>query len=125
MLKFLKAQVASFSGTIVDFLTTLVSVEFFNVWYVVANITGNVCGGITNFYLGRNWVFNSKDRKAYIQGIRYIIVWAGSITLNTSGVFVLTHYVGLNYIVSKVVVSLLVGFTYNYFLQNYFVFKQS
>ncbi len=123
MLKFLKAQLASFSGTIVDFLTTLVSVEVFKVWYVTGNITGNICGGIANFYLGRNWVFNSKDKKVYIQGIKYLGVWIGSITLNTSGVFALTHYCNFNYIVSKVVVSLVVGFTYNYLLQNYFVFK--
>ncbi|WP_374166717.1 GtrA family protein [Arcticibacter sp. MXS-1] len=125
MLKFLKAQVASLSGTIVDFLTTLVSVELFHVWYVAANIAGNVCGGITNFYLGRNWVFNSRDKKVYVQGIRYIMVWGGSIALNTSGVFALTHFLEINYIISKVVVSLVVGFSYNYFLQNYFVFKQS
>ena len=125
MLKFLKAQVASFSGTVIDFLTTLVSVEIFNVWYVTGNISGNICGGIANFYLGRNWVFQSKNKKVYIQGIRYIIVWVGSIILNTSGVFALTHFIGINYIISKVVVSLVVGFTYNYLLQNYFVFKQS
>lgn len=125
MLKFLRAQIASFSGTVVDFLTTLVSVEIFNVWYVAGNITGNICGGITNFYLGRNWVFQSKGKKVYIQGIKYIVVWLGSIMLNTSGVFVVTHYLGINYIISKVIVSLVVGFTYNYLLQNYFVFKQS
>ncbi len=125
MQKFLKAQVASFSGTVVDFLTTLVSVEIFNIWYVNGNLTGNICGGITNFYLGRNWVFNSKNKKVYIQGVKYSMVWAGSITLNTSGVFALTHYCGINYIVSKVIASVVVGFTYNYLLQNYFVFKQS
>lgn len=125
MLRFLKAQLASFIGTVVDFLTTIVSVEILGVWYVLGTFLGNVLGGIANFYLGRNWVFKATGKKIKVQAFRYIIVWIGSILLNTSGVYLLTHYFQVQYIISKVIVSLAVAFAYNYLLQRYFVFKLS
>ncbi len=123
MIKFLKAQLASLIGTVVDFLTTVVSVEWLGLWYVAGTFIGNIAGGITNFYLGRNWVFRSRGNKVYVQGIRYFMVWSGSILLNTAGVYLLTHFLAIRYIISKILVSLLVGFTYNYLLQRYFVFN--
>lgn len=123
MVKFLKAQFASLSGTIIDFSTTIVSVEVFGLWYVTANIAGNILGGLTNFMLGRIWVFQARGEKVYLQAVRYIIVWVGNIILNTSGVFILTHYMNISYIYSKVIISLFVGIGWNYLLQKYFVFK--
>lgn len=123
MLKLIKAQVASLTGTAIDFLTTIVSVELFNLWYVTANIAGNVLGGITNFALGRNWVFQARGEKVHLQAFKYILVWIGNIALNTSGVYVVTHHMSLSYIYSKVIVSIVVGIGWNYFLQKYFVFK--
>ena len=123
MKKFIKAQLASFSGTAIDFSTTIVSVEVFNHWYVASNLAGNILGGLANFTLGRIWVFQARGEKLHLQAFRYVLVWIGNIILNTSGVFVLTHYMSISYIYSKVIVSLFVSVGWNYFLQKYFVFK--
>lgn len=124
-MKFLKAQVASLIGTIVDFFITLVSVELFGIWYVAGTFFGNLSGGITNFMLGRQWVFKAQGRNLHTQIFRYLIVWCGSIILNTSGVYLMTHYLTVQYIVSKIIVSLVIAFGYNYILQRYFVFNSS
>ena len=123
MNKFIKAQLAAFSGTAIDFSTTIVSVEVFNHWYVASNLAGNILGGLTNFTLGRIWVFQARNEKLHLQAYRYVIVWIGNIILNTSGVFAFTHYMSLSYIYSKVIVSLFVSVGWNYVLQKYFVFK--
>ena len=70
--------------------------------------------------------------------MKYAFVWIGSILLNTWGTFAMTEFLRnsvwlrnfLGYMVddvfifSKITVSLLVGFLWNYNMQNYFVYKE-
>ncbi len=76
-----------------------------------------------HFSLGRNWVFDSSDKTIPTQAFKYLLVWTGSLLLNASGVYIITHYFGVNYIFSKVGISLMVGFFYNYIIQKRYVFK--
>lgn len=123
--RFLKAQAASAAGTVVDFLVTIVCVEVFHSWYLLGTALGNAAGGLTNFYLGRYLVFKVPEQQAAAQGVRYLVVWLGSMLLNAGGVYLFTQLLHLNYVYSKVVVSLLVGVGFNYFLQLHFVFQKS
>jgi putative flippase GtrA len=122
MSTFLKAQASSIIATLFDFLTTIVCKEFFYFWYVIASLLGTIVGGTTNFVLGRNWVFNRKEKKMPRQIVKYLIIWNGNLLLSTLGVFIVTHYLGLSYIISKIIVSVIVGVSYNYLLQKKFVF---
>jgi len=121
--EFLSAQVAAFIGTAVDFGVVIFLTEIIGIWYVVSNAIGATCGAITNFFLGRNWVFSSTKNKISHQAFRYFLVATGSMILNTLGVFLLTEFTALNYIYSKVIVAVIIAFTFNFFLQKYFVFK--
>ena len=120
---FAKAQIASLIASIIDYWCTIIAVELVGVWYVWASAIGTVVGGITNFSLGRNWVFKRREKARNAQMIRYIIVWTGYLILTTSGVFLLTHYTHLNYVISKATVSLVMAVSYNYPLQKKFVFR--
>jgi putative flippase GtrA len=122
MATFVKAQASSFIASTFDFLTTVVCKEFFYLWYVTATLLGTIVGGALNFFLGRVWVFDGKEKGIPQQVLKYLVVWGGNSILNTSGVFFVTHYTGLSYIISKVLVSISVGVSYNYFLQKKFVF---
>jgi putative flippase GtrA len=122
MATFVKAQASSFIASTFDFLTTVVCKEFFYLWYVTATLVGTIVGGALNFALGRVWVFNGKEKGIPQQVLKYLVVWGGNSILNTSGVFFVTHYTGLSYIISKVLVSISVGVSFNYFLQKKFVF---
>lgn len=121
--RFLKAQAASLAGTVVDFLVTIGCVEGLHVWPVAATMLGNTAGGGTNFYLGRHHVFQVAQHRASSQGVRYLLVWVGSLLLNAGGMYLLTSVAHANYLLSKIVVSLLVGFGFNYTLQLHFVFR--
>jgi putative flippase GtrA len=123
MITFAKAQLASLIASIVDYWCTIIAVELFGIWYVWASAIGTMIGGVTNFSLGRNWVFRSKDKTRQVQLLRYTMVWTGYLALTTFGVFLLTHYTHINYIVSKAMVSLLMAISYNYPLQKKFVFR--
>ncbi len=120
----MKAQAASAAGTGVDFLVTIAGVEVLHSWYLLATVLGNAAGGLVNFYLGRYYVFQVPHQRAQAQGVRYFFVWLGSMLLNAAGVYLFTQLLHLNYVYSKVIVSLVVGVGFNYFLQVYFVFKK-
>ena len=122
MSKFIKAQASSAIATFFDLLTTVVCKEFFYFWYVIASLIGTITGGTTNFALNRVWVFNRREKKIPEQLIKYFIIWNGNFLLSTLGVFIVTHYVGLSYFISKIIVSVTVGISYNYLLQKKFVF---
>lgn len=123
MRKFAKAQMASFFASMVDYGITVFSVELLGFWYVAASSTGTILGGVTNFSLGRHWVFKGGEREQHIQLFRYFLVWMGYLTLATSGVYLLTHFGNYNYFVSKVFVTLFLAIAYNYPLQKRFVFR--
>jgi len=123
MITFLKAQANSLISSVVDFLVTVMLVELFSVWYLTASVIGTVSGGITNFCIGRNWVFGASEGKPLPQAVKYLMVWVGNLLLNAGGVFLLTQYGQVNYVLSKVLTALVVGFTYNFFLQKKFVFR--
>ena len=123
MATFIKAQAASLSATAVDFSVTVILKELFHCWYLLASILGTLCGGIVNFSMSRRWVFRARDKKIHVQVIKYGVVWAGNLVLVSSGVFALTNYGGISYLVSKITVSAMVGIFYNYVFQKKFVFK--
>jgi putative flippase GtrA len=123
MIRFIKAQASSLTATAVDFLLTIFLTEVMGVWYAAANVAGVVSGGFVNFYINRDWVFNGREDALRSQVFRYITVWCGNFLLNALGVWLLTQYAQCNYVLSKIVISLLVGWSYNYVLQKNYVFK--
>ena len=123
MVTFVKAQAASLAATIVDFSVFILLTEWLNCWYLAASITGTISGGVTNFLLGRVWVFDATQGKIPRQALKYVLVWIGNLLLVSGGVFVVTEYARITPLASKIIVSLVVGFTYNYLLQKKFVFK--
>jgi len=123
MFIFIKAQAVSLTASLIDFLTTILIVELLHFWYVAGTIIGTIFGGIAYFLLGRSWVFASREKKMLPQMTRYLLVWIGYLILNAGFVVLITHYGGANYVLSKVSVSILLGISYNYWLQKKFVFK--
>lgn len=134
---FFKAQVSAQLASLVDFLVTILLVKFFAIFYLYATFTGAVVGGIVNCIINYRWVFHAGQCKKVYVALKYLCVWGGSILLNTWGTFVLTewltamkwvngllgYYVDDVFILAKVVVSLLVGFFWNYQLQRLFVYR--
>ncbi len=123
MVTFGKAQLASVVATGVDFGATICVGSFLQGWYVATSVLGTVCGGMMHFYLGRNWVFGAQALRTGPQAARYGATWVGNLLLNAAGVYVMTHFLAVNYLAGKTIVSLLLGCSYNYFMQAHFVFK--
>ena len=121
---FAKAQVASLVASLIDFSTSIFLARVLGWWYLLASVTGTVVGGIVNFTINRHWVFEAREKRVTAQAIKYILVWVGNLLLNAAGVYLITHYMRVNFVISKIIVSLIVGFFYNYLLQKKLVFKK-
>ena len=134
---FIRAQFSSQVASTTDFLVTILLVKLFRIYYVYATFTGSVCGGIVNCIINYKWTFKSKECKKRHVIVKYLLVWIGSILLNTWGIYFMTetisrnpwvqetlkHYIDDLFVFSKIVVSLLVGFLWNYNMQRIFVYK--
>ena len=123
MATFVKAQVSSATASFLDFLTTLVCKQVLNFGVIMGSATGTIVGGVVNFLIGRNWVFESSEGRIRNQAVKYFLVWLGNLVLTTSGVYAVTHFFHLsNYVISKIIVSCIIGVPYNYLMQKKFVF---
>jgi len=123
MVTFIKAQASALIASLLDFITTIFLTEVIGCWYLLASIIGTILGGITNFTISRRWVFTQGEKEIPEQILKYMVVWVGYLFLNALGVYAITHYLKVNYVISKMAVSIILGTTYNYFLQKRFVFK--
>ena len=123
MITFTKAQLTSILATGVDFGITFLLLRIAGVPIVACGATGTLCGGVTHFLVSRNWVFNAQEGKWAAQLNRYVLVWIGNFLLNVSGLWLLTHFTGINDMLAKVITAVTVAVCYNYVLQKRFVFK--
>lgn len=122
MYTFLKLHASSLIATAFDWLITLALTELFNCWYLLSGIAGTICGGGINFIVNRNWVFSAKGTKALEQAYRYVLAWTGYLLLSALGLHLLTGFLKINYMASKVILSVILGITYNFLMQKHFVF---
>ena len=123
MHNFIKTQAALIAGSLADFLLTFLLVEVFNCWYITGNAAGNITGATAQFILSRNWVFkNSAKQKVSAQLIKFVLMWLGNILLSALGVYLLTRYMHVHYLLSKLIISVLLGVSYTYLLSGKFVF---
>ena len=118
-----RSQVASVAATLVDFGSLVFLVEVAHVWYVAATAIGACLGAVANFWINRHWSFEASGQAVHGQALRYALVSAGSLVLNSGGVFLLTDYGHLPYPVSKAVIAFLVGIAYNFPMHKGFVFR--
>lgn len=122
---FIKAQISSLIASAADFITTLFLIALFSIDFSFAMVIGAISGAGTNFLINRYWAFDAASRPVRKQSIRYALVWLGSLLLNVAATFVFVNYFGVLFIVSRLVVAIIVGWSFNYILQKKFVFVVS
>ncbi|MCX6215857.1 GtrA family protein [Spirosoma sp.] len=125
MRTFFKVQATSMVASGFDFLTTVGCVNWLNCWYLTASVIGAVGGGLVNFGMSKSWTFTQSNQPVGQQFGRFVLVWLGNTGLNAAGLFMVTHFLDVRYLVAKTMVAILIGVSYNYFFQKDFVFSLS
>ncbi len=134
---FIRFQFSSELSTGVDLLTTFLLAHLISLYYVYATLAGAVAGGIFNCIVNYRWTFHRDhyDKKKEI-ALKFFLVWAGSILLNTSGTWLLTeslrqwHWLeGVDWSVAfmypRITVAILTGCIWNYGMQRFFVYRDN
>ena len=122
---FCKAETSAAVASAVDFAVTLILAELLGVWYGYATFIGALSGGVVNCSVNYRWVFTAQRMGKVQIAMRYLLVWVGSILLNTLFTYLVTEFVGISYIIAKVVVAVMVAILWNYKMQRSYVFASS
>jgi putative flippase GtrA len=117
-------QLGAFGATAVDFASMIVLVERAGVSPVAATALGATMGAVTNFLLGRVWVFRRHSGHWAGQAVRYGLVSAASAGLNAAGEHLMHDDAGVQYVLARVFVSVAVSLLWNFPMQRRFVFRE-
>jgi putative flippase GtrA len=107
----------------IDYLVMIFGVEVLRLTPVAATPMGAFCGAVTNFTLGRRFTYKRTEVPARGQAWRYAIVSAASLGLNTAGEYLFHDVVRIEYLLARVITSVIVSNAWNYPMQRYFVFS--
>ena len=117
-------QLGAVAATLVDFATMIALVEGARLSPEAATPVGAVVGAVTNFALGRAWIFPRHTGHWTAQASRYALVSAASAGWNTLGEQVLHGMAHVQYVAARAIVSFLVSLLWNFPMQRAFVFRE-
>jgi putative flippase GtrA len=118
-------QAGAAVATAVDYGVMITLVSLAGAAPEIGTAVGAACGGITNFTVGRRWVFRATQRDPYPQAGRYAAVSLGSLLLNTCGMHFVASLLHVQYVAARVIVSIFVSLFWNFPMQRTFVFGAS
>src|ERR1019366_4190342 len=98
-------------------------VERFGLSPVAGTVVGASLGAITNFVLGRVWVFPRHSGHWAAQGSRYAVVAGASAGWNALGEHLVHDVAGMQYVLARVLVAIGVSLLWNFPMQRRFVFR--
>lgn len=126
---FSKAQFSAFIGGVTDYFVMIFVTEVFHVHYTISIGISGIIGAIVNFSLNKKWTFHSKDipykNSTNTQLFRFVVVVCNSILMKSVGTYLITDFLNVDYILSRLIVDLLVSVLVNYNLQKMWVFKKA
>jgi putative flippase GtrA len=117
-------QLGAMVATAVDFATMVGGVERLGMSPVTATAMGAVLGAVTNFLLGRSWIFRRNDGRWTQQAVRYAVVAGASAGWNALGEFLLHDLAFVPYLPARIVTSIAVSLLWNFPVQRRFVFRE-
>jgi len=117
-------QVGAVVATGVDFAAMIALVERAGLSPVAGTVVGACLGAITNFVLGRVWVFRRHSGHWAAQASRYAVVAGASAGWNALGEHVAHDVAGVQYVLARVLVAIVVSLLWNFPMQRRFVFRE-
>ena len=121
--QWLRHDATALIATAVDYLVMILLVELVHLTPVPATALGAFAGAVTSFTMGRHFTYRVADAPVRGQVWRYALVSAASLALNAGGEYLFFHVVGLQYLVARIVTSIIVNSAWNYPMQRFFVFS--
>lgn len=131
-----KAGITSQLSAWFDFAISYIAFQFWGLDSGLSASLGAVSGGIVNCTMNYKWTFKSSDSSPVCVGVKYAMVWIGSLLLNTFGTkFLFVALEGntlldlysvpnnIRFSVARLTVALFVSVIWNLYLQRIFVYR--
>ncbi|HXN30432.1 MAG TPA: GtrA family protein [Polyangiaceae bacterium] len=107
-----------------DFGAMIFCVEALGRSPVTATAIGATLGALTNFCLGRAWIFRRASGRPVAQAVRYAAVSAASAAWNALGEHLLHDVARVQYVLARALVAIAVSLFWNFPVQRRFVFRE-
>ncbi len=121
---FIKAQFSAFTGGMVDYVIMIFCTEYLSIHYTRSIVISGLIGAFVNFSINRYWTFKAQQTTSFkAQIFKFYLVVLGSIFLKSTGTYLLTESIHLNYKYSRLIIDLIVSLGFNYTLQRFWVFR--
>lgn len=123
LLQFLKAQLSAFIGGVFDYCIMLLCTELLHIHYTVSIVISGSLGAVVNFSINKYWTFKA-NAPIGKQLPKFVLVVIGSILFKSTGTFLVTEYIHIDYKISRLIVELIISLGFNYPMQKYWVFNK-
>lgn len=133
--KFIRFGIVGTSGFLVDFSITAIMLSLFGVNEYIANAVGFIFGATNNYILNRRWTWRSKNPNIRGEFLKFFMVSAAGLGINSLVIFICRASLGeysivvLGYGISSFWVAKLIAtavvLVWNFLVNNYFTFRKS
>ena len=120
--KLLKFGIVGCSGMIIDFGTTYLCKEILKINKFISNGIGFILAATSNYFLNRNWTFNSQTEDIGTQYVQFMIVSAIGLGINSIVLYILNEKLKWNFYFSKLI-AIAITTIWNFFANLLFTFK--
>jgi putative flippase GtrA len=120
--KLLKFGIVGCSGMIIDFGTTYLCKEILKINKFISNGIGFILAATSNYFLNRNWTFNSQSEDIGTQYVQFMIVSAIGLGINSIVLYLLNEKLKWNFYFSKLI-AIAITTIWNFFANLLFTFK--
>ena len=120
--KLLKFGIVGCSGMVIDFGITYLCKEILKINKFISNGIGFILAATSNYFLNRNWTFNSQSEDIGTQYVQFMIVSTIGLGINSFVLYLLNEKLKWNFYLSKLIA---IGITtiWNFFANLLFTFK--
>lgn len=120
--KLLKFGIVGCSGMIIDFGTTYLCKEILKINKFLSNGIGFILAATSNYFLNRNWTFNSQTEDIGTQYVQFMIVSTIGLGINSLSLYILNEKLKWNFYFSKLI-AIAITTIWNFFANLLFTFK--
>ena len=120
--KLLKFGIVGCSGMVIDFGMTYLCKEILKINKFISNGIGFILAATSNYFLNRNWTFNSQSEDIGTQYVQFMIVSAIGLGINSIVLYLLNEKLKWNFYFSKLI-AIAITTIWNFFANLLFTFK--
>ena len=122
--QFIKFSMIGSTSAVIHFSILYAVTEWLGVWYLISNGIGFIVSATYNFTGNKLWTFRNRERGREIlrQVARYATVLTTGLAINSTIIFGITEWFGLDYKISWVFAALLVA-GWNFGLNRFWTFR--